>query len=488
MKHMRYIKLFEAFESTKLAKTLGYISNSGEKNKFMDVLNSIAKTIDFPISNFSDDLFEYLPFKRALDFAPGIEKGQLKYIKFWFDLNGNFICVTGVDGELKQSLKEIPRDAEQIRSLPTGTPVRLKKPERAFQDDPDSADGKIFKQGRRVYFISNSRAFSGSEPGDLDWRPLGRYSWCIVNEFGGIDMAKLEQVTTGSLNSSLLISDRITLSPISTAEQDLKKAHFALVLDYQKLKSMQYAPVSKTKQERELSKKDAVALMSPEEIKKQNIQRYLDEILRRAKIPTDIKDFGPTILKFLGGQYIGYFILCGDGFDFSLLDNFKSFIDFITELMFEIQDESISQSFIDEKIEVANKILRDKISRNKGYAEIIRQSITETKEKFGTQDFVSPEIKILDLLMETNSIIYDKIKEFKFETIEDLELVYRKLANIRDVSRSSSNYSILYANTLFRGFGTQGLFVRNMQSYFNNSDKREILQRFPRFINLIKRL
>lgn len=66
MRQLKYIKLFEAFESIKLTKILGYI-NQESKRGFIQKLESISRQYDFPMSNFSDDMFQYLPFKKALN-------------------------------------------------------------------------------------------------------------------------------------------------------------------------------------------------------------------------------------------------------------------------------------------------------------------------------------------------------------------------------------------------------------------------------------
>ena len=65
MKKLKYLKLFEAFESTKLSKTLGFIDSRSRKD-FLYLLDYISSNLDFPKSEFSDDLFEYLPFNKAL--------------------------------------------------------------------------------------------------------------------------------------------------------------------------------------------------------------------------------------------------------------------------------------------------------------------------------------------------------------------------------------------------------------------------------------
>ena len=62
MNNLKYIKLFEAFESIKLTKTLGFI-NKGSNAIFISQLKTIASKLDFPISKYSDDYFQYLPFK-----------------------------------------------------------------------------------------------------------------------------------------------------------------------------------------------------------------------------------------------------------------------------------------------------------------------------------------------------------------------------------------------------------------------------------------
>ena len=53
MSKLQYIKLFEAFESVKLTKTLGYIEDKTQKKTFLDRLKRICNSIDFPYSKWS---------------------------------------------------------------------------------------------------------------------------------------------------------------------------------------------------------------------------------------------------------------------------------------------------------------------------------------------------------------------------------------------------------------------------------------------------
>jgi len=155
MSNLKYIKLFEAFESIKLTKTLGFIKKES-KETFINQLKVIGNKIDFPLSKYSDDYFQYLPFKKALDLnqnledepcdatsrdqfpqyaiagetckegklkrmwgsgtrsvvcpaceGTGIKKKtifEIKWIKFWFNKDGKYITTTGTDGKVRSQI------------------------------------------------------------------------------------------------------------------------------------------------------------------------------------------------------------------------------------------------------------------------------------------------------------------------------------------------------------------------------------------------
>ena len=149
MKNLKYIKLFEAFDSRTLNATLKHIKSKADKKTFLDTLKLICKRFDIPESKLDDDLFTYLPFNRALRFnnvvvedepcdsvgefiagercdkgkvrrpwgrgfrvvdcgtceGTGIKpkKSNLSMIKFWFDSEGKFITTTAVDGVYRET-------------------------------------------------------------------------------------------------------------------------------------------------------------------------------------------------------------------------------------------------------------------------------------------------------------------------------------------------------------------------------------------------
>jgi hypothetical protein len=96
---MKFIKLFEAFESTLLSKTLNYVKGES-KSKFLDGVKSICDKYDFPENKLNDSFFEYLPYSKALNYrvVKGVKGSQV-------DCKAKSVDVFGdkgiVDGECR---------------------------------------------------------------------------------------------------------------------------------------------------------------------------------------------------------------------------------------------------------------------------------------------------------------------------------------------------------------------------------------------------
>ena len=60
---MKYIKLYEAFESDKLSKTIGFIKEKEDRKRFLEDIKKVCNQIDYPYSKLTDDNFQYLPYK-----------------------------------------------------------------------------------------------------------------------------------------------------------------------------------------------------------------------------------------------------------------------------------------------------------------------------------------------------------------------------------------------------------------------------------------
>ena len=103
---MRYLRLYEAFESEKLSKVVSYIGDKSSRDQFISQLKSISEILDFPMSDLSDDFIQYLRYQRAINLD--VEKGTDQIlIKFWFTSDGKYLCTTLTDGvERKENVGE----------------------------------------------------------------------------------------------------------------------------------------------------------------------------------------------------------------------------------------------------------------------------------------------------------------------------------------------------------------------------------------------
>ena len=103
---MKYLKLFEAFESSVLTNTIKFISKKvkdDDVNIFKNQLNSLMKNLDIPISKINENDIEYLPTKKALKIendGPVKNETGVYCIKYWFSLEKGYLGRTGV-GNLK---------------------------------------------------------------------------------------------------------------------------------------------------------------------------------------------------------------------------------------------------------------------------------------------------------------------------------------------------------------------------------------------------
>jgi hypothetical protein len=230
---MKYLKLFEAFESRILSKTLGFIKK--DKKMFIEQLERVCSSIDFPKSKLSDDFFRYLPFKAALNVSQiigdepcdatsqrafpehGVEgetcKGgkikrmwgarqrevacpicggtgvkaktpELKLIKFWFSAEGEYIASTAVDGVIRNSISssrkaELPQNIALYNELGSFPDASTFKTGDIVQAKISGSNiiGYIYKEGSRSYLIQSTS--SGSTPSGSAWRSYGRYAWVL---------------------------------------------------------------------------------------------------------------------------------------------------------------------------------------------------------------------------------------------------------------------------------------------------------------------
>lgn len=230
---MKYIKLYEAFESKKLSKTLSYL-NKDSKNIFLSKLKEFCDTLDFPYSDLTDDYFQYLPFKLALEKSVNISSGpkacdaksedifdkygikgelckngkilrkwgkgtreivcpvckgtglkiekitsEIKLIKFWFNQDGTHVAITGCDGISRDSKKMNKSFSRNIDDYNIVKIIKTGKETDALETGDIVAApiygktvvGICFRQNNDLFLLQDY--YNGGVPTDKVWRDFG---------------------------------------------------------------------------------------------------------------------------------------------------------------------------------------------------------------------------------------------------------------------------------------------------------------------------
>jgi hypothetical protein len=502
MKELKYIRLFEAFESQKLSKTLKFLNKEGKSN-FLTKLKSIANSIDFPVSEFSDEYFQYLSFKKALDLnfsyednpcdaksyqafpdfgisgevcdggmikrkwgnsisktkcpicdGTGIEirsdsSYQIKWIKFWFDKDGNYVGVTGTDGRIREQnkpkadpkfnynvVKQLTH--EEMLELPIGSIVRI-----SIQGSPTI--GVIWKSNKynSTYIIQNS-SMGAYDDSSNEWKKYGEYSWSVddVSSYLGTPELlepknpkiedKIEEVDPYIWNAPLEISwNGLRLIVEGNMDKLLSNAHFAIVLNFLDLKKSEFMKKSDIKSTRVKSKMGALALKNDDEIRKTNIARYIEEIKRRLDISPELSDMNKTLTRFMGGPYMGFYVLNGTN-----SSNLKSFLSRVHGFLSETDEGNKRHYYV-----LAVDDLKNITEKNLKTNGILNNSIKEIKKELLERDRADL-IPTIDGILDLNDCINTKFKNMEFETLEDMEIAYEKISTIGKVFSGSDRLRI----------------------------------------------
>lgn len=248
---MKYLKLYEAFESDAISKVLKYVKTKvGEKQSqdFLSGLREIIKNYDFPIDKISDSDVRYLSYKKALPIKSKASNEFGVYcLKFWFSLQKGYIGFTGVGDRVMSisnfkyvetgnssriNTSEMNSDIvdyiKNTLNIKTGIMTRVEDEDYttlnhgddiiALFDDSDDLSrigkGKIFKDGRYLFGIQD--VASGNLPNYSDgtveelgnWRDWGRRAWSLGRDDSPNDDHRLLYKYTES-DEPLVISDYV---------------------------------------------------------------------------------------------------------------------------------------------------------------------------------------------------------------------------------------------------------------------------------------
>jgi hypothetical protein len=503
---MKYLKLFEAFDSQTLSKTLGFIKEKSQKRDFLNLIKRVCDQIDFPLSKLNDDFFEYLPFSAALkksdmtgdetcDARSEVEfpeypvegevckggklerkwgrgvrevecpvcrgasvkpkKPELKLLKFWFDKDGNFITTTAVDGLVAErrgepkggtetrynvSFSDVKSDYQvlktnlnfnEIRELITGDIVYFENRE------GHSGVAYVYVSSRNaVYFLQNFA--EGSTPNGDSWKSIAPYGWVIAStsDFRRCDLLGTgvkqpeTEVTIDPYTWNTQVSNQLRVVDRSIFDQ-VKNANFAIILDFGKLKKSGYEAKGDIISGREERKSGATALISAADIKKQNINRYMQEIAKRSDILSDVSNINKVAKRMLGGNLALFLIGSNSRFNrlfTDLIDYYYQYIQYANEGNHdgcELTQGKLSNTIKSnyELVSLKTTLIGDNLKN-------IKDEVS--KDPDANKDY----IKIVEKLEKISQIIYTRFSSINLETIEDLEIFASKIEAVRNLTRN----------------------------------------------------
>jgi hypothetical protein len=546
MKNLKYIQIFEAFESKILSRTLAYIKEPNDKQKFFDQVKKLCGRIDYPLSKMSDDYFEYLPFKSAIARAAmtgdepceatsasefrGFEvagekctngkikrkwgsrtrdvvcpvcggsgvkpkQSEIKLLKFWFTAEGKYVTTTLVDGMIRSGRTATGgKFSTRLSDYTQGSTVRdlntLRGGEIAKMIiGSDEVIAYIFKEGNRYYAIQDKK--SGSSPSSNSWKSYGRYSWSLgYGEFSNMSILipkavkskDEEEADPYTWNVGCNFSyGNISANTSADVKSQIKDAHFAIVFDFGKLKKSEFETTQDTRVSRE-ERKEGSKLdpsQSDEEIKKRNIERYVNLLSQKLDISADIANCNRLITRSLGHKSALYIVLSTNIYSY-----LGSIIDYYIRFMSADEDRN-KKIYADEISEKTNDLFKNGMRR----ADIASDTIKNLKSRIKGNSKEDSYLQILDLTQKLSDAIYNNIKNFQINDIEDLEVVAQKISSIRNVLKSDRyGLSRYFGNVIeYISSGREDRAYSHLtDSYYTNVD--EILEKLPRIITIISKI
>jgi len=342
---MKYIKLYEAFESQVITNTLKFLTKKVGQNDadfFLSDIKSLMNDFDIPISRIKEDDLEYVRTKKAIDIKgePVDNEYDIYCIKYWFSIEEGFLGKTCTGNlttpyiklENNNSYKNENFNEKQFEFIKNRYGIKkgklssvldynsLKTGDDVFVVIGDSRNdnpiiGKIFIDEVGYLFVLNGSksdgvGYSGSKPDfgsafDYTWR-LGTSVATIDNDHYRLhlytkDDKKIRQeVKFQKIKHKANLADfnkpfernRIqdwSLSNQHIIEDIIKKSDFAIIIYFDKLLSLPSVP--SIKKSRVNARRGATALMTDNEIKNININNYTKKLVDKYKLNQNLEDF-----------------------------------------------------------------------------------------------------------------------------------------------------------------------------------------------------
>ena len=527
---MKYLKLFEKFESLKLSKTLSFLK---DKSGFISELKSISGIKDIPLSNFTDDMFQYMPFKKALKFLkkPDPEicqtcSGEGKYrrpwgkgtrlvkcsdcdstgkisptsstishLKFWFSSEGQYVGKTCTTGEVyvRSSIKS---DGKEYTKGPTFTCRELTREAANNQSRLETGDkvwmelnyrmvvATIFKQDNHIFFIQNESSYG--EPNGTDWKKYGSRSYMLSYLPSSRIITTLRPKEDGYSDPkdyNFWVTSRFVPNKEESIDSVINKADFALILDMSKI------PAGGLKNLKDKRAEQKIGIpKTDDEIRNINLKRYLSKLSQSFKISDDLSSINRIPSRIFGRSRSSFFIYSGEFLNIysAIITNYYKAIVFLESgdtSSFKYYEDVI-KSQLDKAY---NKISSRSVYLNKNIIDL-KKSIIDSSLDIEKKEYITEFIQLME---DLGTVIESKVLSRNLETIFDMEVSLQKITSIMNIMTSerykTSGSSASYVMTYL----TKDYPVRNILSeinYLSNSSLKALVDDTKKIIQIVNRM
>jgi hypothetical protein len=535
---MRYLKLFEAFESEKLTKTLGYVDKKS-REELVKTLKTICSSFDFPFSQLNDSQFQYLPYQKAINLqyvsketpckatsksefgghgiegetcqsgkikrmwgtrqrivdcpncgGTGIqpERSEIKILKFWFTKQGEMVTVTGVDNTTKPQIKgKKTLFSKNISDYNITGDIVTRRSDISFLNNGDFVLAQlnnggnemicyVLKEGRRLYLIQDEH--DGDTP-NSDYRGIARYSWNITDG----DFIRLRKVEPKIKKDD------------NEEEQEIDPFSFnkAISIGYRgSINFDRYRDIESLVQKAHFALVFNLESLKTEPFKtKSEIGRERTEIksgsrltikdsdVKKANIERYMREIAlrsDIISDVSNLPKVVKRFLGGENILFFMIYNSR-FTDHIYKLS-DLYSRALLEGDDDYYKKRLSEYIAERYKTMTSYNSTINDNIKFIKEN-SKGDEVKRYLDILDGLEQLSKKLYQKISQMPIECVEDLDIVKAKLDSIRQIFRSSRyNFDRMdyFIDSLTTSINSENAFRYLTNHYYIRDYRTEILK------------
>lgn len=521
---MKYLKLFEGFESNRISAILSFLNkklNKSNADKFLGDLTRLARKYDFPLSTLSDKEIHYLTVNKALQVKEeAMNPTGIYAIKYWFSIEKGYLCQTGVGNKemkfgnyeqfISSSESELTKDhldyltreynlkgvikPYDFDSLQSGDKVVMVCNDYFDGDNSDLVYGEIYYDENDNHFFFFNNSIEGTTPYNGYMLPGYRYSWslgrpgdensdhCMIHKIivdnkplrfndDILDEENLESVWDFNLplRNNPPVELEIWQNKYNETLKLAKEANFAIVLylDDVLVKDISKEEISK---ERKDSRKDALALMNNEDIKRENVKRYLEKLFDKLGIEKDKQDL-KNLNSVVKSTILGEF--------FYLTNYSSSFIsrltDFITSL-YKVMSKDDEEYYFSNLFETFKRIKNKRLEDSSAYS-------TNIKYLKSSKEINSDKVNdVLKIVLRIGKSVSDHFNDKEINTIEDLKSTQLQLRMFSDLFQDDIFYLSGFMSNLLSSldYRTTSEAERGLKRTYSDKDYEKDLKKLEK--------